>query len=174
MSDELEAQTGFLSLAELASMDTDSVQTLTSRVFPAGVFDVSGVSVEGKQGEARDDGRPPLTRFNYRYKVEGGTAVDKDVDVEQLVGRELTESYTLWPDQMKELLGLLKGRYQKVGLQNSGMPLGGVPGMEPGWLDGFVGHQFQLRVRTYISKGETRQAFDWMEKPKAALEDEPA
>lgn len=170
---ELEAQTGFLSLAELASMDTDAIQTLTSRVFPAGVFDVIGVTVEGKQGEPQDD-RPPLTRFNFRYKVVGGTPVDKDVDVETLIGRELSESYTLWPDQMKELIGLLKGRYQKVGLQNSNMPLGGVPGAEPGWLDGFVAHEFQLRVRTYISKGETRQAFDWMEKKVAESVEEPA
>lgn len=163
MSD-LEAQTGFLSLQELAGMSTDDIQTLTSRVFPAGVYDVEGVSVEGKQGEVRDDGKPPLIRFNYRYKVLGGTPVDKTIDPETLVSRELTESYTLWPDQLKELIGLLKGRYQKVGLQNSNAPLGGVPGQEPGWLDGFVGHQFQLRVRTYVSKGETRVAYDWLEK----------
>ncbi len=157
---ELESTTGFLSLAELASLNTDDVATLLSRVAQPGIYIVVGKAVKGAQSEA--EGKAPLLRFNYQYEVESAKLVDKKIDPETLVGRVLTESYTLWSNQIQELLGLLKGRYQKIGLPNSGMPLGGVEGMEPGWLDTFVGHRFTLRVRTFISKGETRAAFDWV------------
>lgn len=157
---ELESETGFLSLAELASLNTDDVTTLLSRVAQPGMYVVLGKSVKGAQSES--EGKAPLLRYGFAYEVESAELVDKKIDSETVVGRTLTESYTLWSNQIQELLGLLKGRYQKVGLPNSGMPLGGVEGAEPGWLDTFVGHRFVLRVRTFISKGESRAAFDWV------------
>lgn len=157
----LESTTGYLSLADLAGMNTDAIVTLTSRVPHAGVFRVVGTKVEGKESPGVE-GKPPLIRFNYQYEIVSGTLVDKTIDIETVLGKKLTESYTLWPDQLAELLGLLKGRYQIIGLPNAGTHLGGLEGMEPGWLDGIVGHEFDLRVRTYVSKGETRAAFDYL------------
>lgn len=169
----IEAETGFFSLAQLAQMNTDDVQTLLSRVPNAGIYLVVGKSVAGKQSEPVD-GKPPLIRYGYQYEVISATPTDKNVDPETLAGKVMTESYTLWPDQLGELIGLLKGRYQKVGLPNSGMALGGVEGMEPGWLDGIVGHQFYLRVRTAPVKGETRAFYDYMVPPKESSLDAAA
>jgi len=162
MTDKVEAVTGYFSLADLAAMNTDEVQTLTSRVQPAGLYHVVGISVSGKTRDAVE-GKPPLHAFNFTAEILGGTPADPSRDIEGMLKRKLTESYTLWPDQIQDLIGLLKGRYQKVGLQNSGMPLGGVEGAEPGWLDLMVGHEFMLKVRNYTDKnGEVRAGYEWM------------
>lgn len=165
MSDAIQAETGFISLAELAQMNTDDVSVILSRVPHAGLFRVRCLTVAGKEGDAVE-GKPPLLRFNYSYEIIGGQCSDKKIDMEKLLGKKLTESYTLWPADVLEGIGLLKGRYQKVGLPNSGMPIGGVEGMEPGWLDTAVGHEFDIKVSTYAKNGIERASFDWMTPPK--------
>lgn len=161
MSD-IDVQTGFLSLAELASMNTDDIATLTSRVPAAGIYDTIGKLVRGKESEPKD-GKPPLFRFSFQYEVAGAELVDKTIDPETLVGKVLTESYTLWPNDLVEGIGLLKGRYQKAGLPNQGMAMGGVEGQDPGWLDTMVSAPIRIRVRTAPDKsGELRAFFDWL------------
>ena len=163
----------FMSLADLAGMNTDQIQTLLSRVPNAGIYRVRGTEVKGSESEPTD-GKPPLIRYGYKYEVISCQPTDKNVDPETLVGRVLNESYTLWPKQLVELIGLLKGRYQKVGLPNTGMNIGGVEGKEPGWLDTVVGYEFDLRIRTATKDGETRAYFDWMPPAKnAAPTEEP-
>lgn len=165
----LEVETGFLSLAALAGMDTDSIATLTSRVPTAGLWIVRGKKVAGSEGEPKD-GKPPLIRFNYHYEVMGGKATDPAFDNDKMVGRTITESVTLWPNDLATGIGLLKGRYQKAGLPNSGMPMGGVEGKQPGWMDTVVGAEFVLQIRNYLKDGETRASFDW--KPAAVAAEE--
>lgn len=165
----LEEDSGYVSLADLAAMNTDEIEAIESRTPAPGVFRVKGLTVGMKQGEAQE-GKPPLTRVNWTLEIVGGKPVDKSVDIEKLVGRKISQSYTLWPDDMIELLGLMKGMYQKVGLPMSGMPLGGLEGAEPGWLDTVVGHEFDIRIRTALVKsGEKRAFFDWL-KPEVAKE----
>ena len=123
---DIENETGFVSLMDLANTNTDSVATVLTRLPAAGVYTVKGVSVEGKQTEANEKG-PGLIQYLFVTEVLEAKLVDKTKDPQSLTGRKLSDSYTLWPDQMEELIGLLKGRYQKVGLNNLGNP-GGVPG----------------------------------------------
>lgn len=164
--------TGFISLADLASMDTDEIKTLTSRVPAPGVFRVKGASVLGKQGDPTDDGKPGLYRFTFGLEIMGGKPVDKNLDIETLIGKKLNQMYTIWPADLIEGIGLLKGMYQKIGLPNSGMPMGGVEGQEPGWLDGITGAEFDVRIRNGTVKGETRAFYDWLPpaKEEAATE----
>ena len=155
------------SLADLASFNTDEIEAIESRTPAPGVFRVKGLTVGMKQGEASDDGKPGLIRVSWTMEIIDGKPVDKNQDIEKLIGRKLSQSFTLWPADMVELLGLLKGMYQKVGLPNNGI-LGGLEGQEPGWLDGVVGHEFDVRIRTAIVKsGDKRAFFDWL-RPEAA------
>lgn len=164
---------GFISLAELAASSTDDVAVLLSRVPNAGIFRVKGKSVSGKQAEPVEN-KPPLIRFGYVYTIMSGKPTDKNVDIETLIGRDIQEAYTIWPDQLAEIIGLLKGRYQKVGLPNSGMKLGGVEGMEPGWLDTVVGHEFDIKITTGTKDGVTRAYYDWLAPPKQSQLDKTA
>jgi hypothetical protein len=166
-------QNGFISLNELAGLNTDDVKAIASRVATPGVFTVEGLSVKGTQGERSEDGKPPITRFSFKLKILGGKPTDKSVDIENLIGREITQSYSIFQSDQQSLLetlGLLKGMYAKIGLPNSGMPMGGVEGLEPGWLDTVVGKTFDIRIRNAPVNGETRAFFDWLppEKPAAA------
>lgn len=154
---------GFISLQDLAEMNTDEIKVLLSRVATPGVFRVRGKSVAGKQGEVGEDGRPPITRFNFSLEILDGKPADKSVDMETLIGKNINQSYALYPSDLAEGIGLLKGMYQKVGLPYSGMALGGVEGKEPGWLDGIVNHEFDIRVRNAPDKtGQMRAYFDWL------------
>lgn len=164
MTDQLEESADtFFSLADLAALDTDSIQAMTSRVPYAGIYTVIGESVKGAQGEPKD-GKPGLLSFRFAAEILEAEVTDKTINPDDLKGRKLNESYTLWPKEMQTMLALLKGRYQKVGLAHTGtgLGLGGVEGQPPGWLDAIVGHKFQIRVRTYIKDGETRAAYDWV------------
>lgn len=150
---------------DLATANTDGIAVVLSRLPAIGVYTVKGESVEGKQGEAKEvDGamRPGLISYNFITEVLEARLVDKNIDPITLVGRKLRDNYTLWPTQMDELIGLLKGRYQKVGLPHAGN-MGGVPGAIPGWLDNMVGHIFKIRVYSFMSKGQQKVGFDWIE-----------
>lgn len=165
---EIDNQTGIFSLADLAAMDTSAIKELTSLVPAAGVYKVRGVEVRGGKSTPPDDGkdRPPLFFFNFNSEILAAKLVDKNVDPETQVGRRLVDSFTLWPAQFNDLIGLLKGRYKLLGLPNSGV-IGGVEGQEPGWLDGIVSHEYDVKVSHFVNKsGDTRARFTYM-KPAA-------
>lgn len=149
-----------ISLAQLAAMNTDDVQTLTSRAAPAGVFRVKCEFKGGKEAEAVDD-KPTLIRFNYGYEVLMAKPVSKEVTPESCIGRKYNESYTLWPSDLLGMIGLLKGRHQKVGLPNNGV-MGGLEGAEPGWMDSSDEAEFDIQIRTGIKDGEVRNFWDWL------------
>lgn len=154
----------FLSLTDLASFSTDDIETLTSRSYIAGIATVEGKSVALSQQESKKEGEPPLFVVKFSYEVLAFTPTDKKQieQAEKMVGREIRDSYTIWPKDLVESLGLLKGRYQKAGIQNSGLPVGGVEGQEPGWLDMMIGGRFDVKISTYKDNaGETRNRFDW-------------
>lgn len=157
-----------LSLADLASLNTDEIATLTSRLPEAGIFVVRGVGVKAAESNT-DPEKPPLFRFGFESEILAAELLDKDKDPEKFVGRKLNESYTLWPDSITEAIGLLKGRYQMVFLPNTGM-MGGVEGQAPGWLDGIVGHIFRIRVRRYTTARGEQAGYDWLPTEEAAAE----
>lgn len=150
-----------LSLSALAEFDTTGLSAMTSRLPPKGIFLVRDKSVMLTEKPSQDPDKPNLYMVTFKYECLEATLADPEVDAEAMVGREFTETYTLWPDQMQELIQLLMGRYKKVGLEHHGR-LGGVAEMEPGWLDGVVDHVFNLRIRHWTTKSGNEQAgYDW-------------
>lgn len=158
----IENEAGFMSLADLAALETDEIETLMSRVPDEGIFIVRGKEVTASEAEAKEEGQPPLFSFRFAMEILEAEPLEKDKDPEKYVGRTLTERYTLWPSDFKEAIGLLKGRYQIIKLPNTGA-LGGVEGSEPGWLDGMVSHTWKVRVRHFKDKNKNiRAGFDWL------------
>lgn len=159
---DLNVTSGF-SLADLAGMNTDAIQTLTSLIPAVGVYTVNGLEVKIGQNAAQE-GKPPLYFVNFQAEILDAKLVDKKIDVEQLVAskRKLMDSFTLWPNQFQDMIGLLKGRYKTIGLPNTGERIGGVEGQPPGWLDGIVNHRYRVKVTHFDSKGETRARFAYM------------
>jgi hypothetical protein len=163
----MNAETGYMSLADLASFNTDEIETLMSRVPDAGIFTVAGKEVTVSMTESEDGEKPPLFRINFLADILIAEPLDKKKDPESYVGRTLREGYALWPSDFSACIGLVKGRYKVVGLERDGA-LGGVEGQEPGWLDNMVSHKFRIRVRHGKRKdGQTQAYFDWL-----PLEDE--
>lgn len=164
MADEskIDSTQGF-SLADLAGMNTDAVATLTSLLPAVGVYTVRGLDIKAGRNEGQD-GKPPLFFFTFSSEILDAKLVDKNIDVEALVAakRKLSDSFTLWPNQFQDMIGLLKGRYKTIGLPNTGERLGGVEGQPPGWLDGIVNYVYKVKVTHHVNKGDTRARFTYM------------
>lgn len=155
-----ENMSGFFSLADLANYNTDDIAALTSRLPELGLYVVVGKQANLKMGNAVD-GKPPLIRLGVQAEVLDFRPINKDYDVTKAIGRNISESITLWPNEFEQEIGLLKGRYQKAGIPNTG-PMGGVESQPPGWIDNAVGAQWVWAVSSYVDKsGEQRARFDW-------------
>lgn len=173
MTNDLEemSTTGYMSLADLAAMNTDEIETLMSRVPDAGIFYCMGKELTVSMTES-EDGKPPLFRININTDILMAEPLDKKKDPESYIGRTLREGYALWPSDFTACIGLMKGRYKAIGLPRDGA-FGGVEGQPPGWLDGLVGHKFKIRVRhgKNSKTGETRAYFDWLPIEEEEAED---
>lgn len=137
-----EAMQGF-SLADLAGQDTDDIKALESLLFPQGLYTTKVISLTLGMTPAKegldDAGNPflPMIYLQERYEVLEATPLEKDVDGEALVGRQISNMTRFFFKNERELyeqIGLIKGRFQKAGLDCTGV-MGGVEGGEPGWLD---------------------------------------
>lgn len=151
------------SLAELAGLDTSDIAVVSSRLPMAGLWTVQCNSATMSVEKPKEAGQQPLPKISHKFesiKIQP-TEVPEDFDPSTTVGRRLSDVSVLWPNDIREAIGLLKGKYKRVGLPTEGK-LGGVEGMEPGWIDSAVGRIFVLKVRHYESKGETRAAIDWV------------
>lgn len=159
---KFEEETGFISLAALAGIDSDGVAAIANRVPPKGLWHTKGESVKITGGGKGDDGKPKPFNVTFTHLVLGGKSTDPSFDNEKMVDRKLKQRFTIWPSDMEEGIGLLKGMYAKVGIQNSGMPLGGVEGQAPGWVDLFTASELNLKI-THGTRGEDTVAyFDWV------------
>lgn len=164
---EIEQEAGFVSLMDLANFNSDEVGVVLSRNPPSGIYTVKGLSCVGKQDAEGKDDKPPLVRFNFQFETLEAKLVKKDYDAATLIGRKINQSFTMWPAQLQEMIGLLKGMYQKVGLANTGK-MGGAEGQEPGWLDGVTGAVFQIRVNVGQRNGQEQVYIDWLGPVKEA------
>lgn len=164
---EIEIETGFQSLAELANMETDDIAILTSQLPPAGAFIVQSKPATLIEKQSNDPSKPNLYMVKFDSQIlEVESLLDKSLDPEDVGKRSLKETFTLWPSQMNEMIGLLRGRWKLVGLDSSGR-MGGIEGVT-GWLDKLDGHIHKIRVRHFEDKnGVNRAAFDWLEYKQA-------
>ena len=172
--------TAEFSLASFAEIVTDDIKALDSLLPPAGIFAMRITSAQlgenpAKEGIDEKTGMPylPLFFLQFKYEVLEAQPVDKGVDPETLVGRVWNERFTFWPAQMQDNIGLLKGRYQKAGIPNTGR-MGGLEGGEPGWVDGAVESMIKVKIRHATNKnnGSTNAYFDWVKLPTPVAEAE--
>lgn len=162
MPDPIENVSGIFSLADLASMDTSSVKELTSLIPAAGIYQARGTEIKAGQ-LPEQEGKPTTFAYTFVSEVMAAKLVDKNVDPETVVGRRLSDAFTLWPTQFADLVGLLKGRYKTIGIPNDGPRIGGVEGQEPGWLDNWVGAEYSVKVTHFTDKGgNVRARFTYM------------
>jgi len=164
-----------LSLAEMAEMQTDDIKAIKNLLFPLGTYDVrvkSAMLGESRPAPGEVDERTgklklPLFFTDFKFEILAARPVDLDLDPESLVGREISERHTFWPNEFKERIGLLKGRYNEVGFDTSGH-MGGVEGNEPGWIDSAVEQFMEIRVRhgKPNADGNQKQYFDWKKIPE--------
>lgn len=152
------------SLAELAGLDTSEIAIVASRLPMAGLWTVLCTAAALTVQKPTEAGQQPLPKIGYKFesvKIDP-TEKPEDFDPVTTVGRKLSDTTTLWPKDFAENVGLLKGKYKRVGLPTDGI-LGGIEGTS-GWLDGAVGHMMVLKVRHYedTKRGETRAVIDWV------------
>lgn len=169
------------SLADLGNTETDEIKAIETLLFAQGLYDVKIVSMTlgslpAKEG-LDDKGNPfaPLFYVDEKYEVLEAQPLDKAIDAESLQGRTITNRTTFWARSMvefQEQIGLLKGRFQKAGLDNSGR-IGGVEGGEPGWLDNAADEIIKIKVThsKENSEGVQYQRVAWQKKAGGFQED---
>lgn len=150
------------SLADLAGLDTSDIAVVSSRLPMAGLWTVLCKSAELSVEKPKEAGQQPLPKISHKFesiKIDP-TEKPEDFDPATTAGRRLSDVSVLWPKDFQEAVGLLKGKYKRVGLPTDGK-LGGIEG-QSGWIDGAVDAIMVIKVRHYESKGETRASIDWV------------
>lgn len=153
---------GDLSLADLANLDTSDMAIVMSRLPMEGLWTVRGKSVALGKSDPKEEGQMPLFRIGFKFesiKIEP-TNPPEDFDPAKTVGRKLSDSTTLWPDAFQQEIGIIRGKYKRVGLPSDGK-LGGMEG-NPGWLNNIEDAIFVLKVRHAEVKGESKAFIDWV------------
>lgn len=165
---------GGLDLASLADMDTEEVKGITTILFPTGLAAVKITEAklgqtQVEEGAVDEKGNPkiPQPYVQFGFEVADFEPVDKALNGEDFIGRKLSERHTLWTRELKERIALLKGTFEKCGLDTSGK-LGGLEGGEPGWLDAAVDQLIMLRIthsRPRNPGDEPRARYKWEKLP---------
>ena len=159
----------YLSLADFAADNSEDVAIIMSRLPAAGVFICRGVSVEAKKIDPKSPEQDPLITISFTQEILEADPLNKELDPESFVGRNITERYVLWPNSIEEAIGTLRGRYKRVGLPSDG-PNGGTASQR-GWLDGMVDWPYEVRVYHYMTKaGEEQAKFDWKKADDSVFE----
>jgi hypothetical protein len=155
------------SLADFSEQVTDEIKALDTLLPAAGSFavkinDLALGENDVKEGIDPKTGAPylPLFFVAFKYEILDGEPLDRTVDIEGLKGKVLNDRHTFWPSAMNDMIGLLKGRYAKVGFENVGR-LGGLEGGAPGWLDSAREGIIGLKIKHAVRNGETRANFSW-------------
>lgn len=143
-NDEIE-----FSLADLAGLDASEIAEVRFSVLPAGVYGFRGISAEFEDGTNRDDERRIILKVQVEV-TEVKSVIDRDFKTEEakaeLLGKKHTEKFYVVPAKAAEGLGLIRSFLADIGLPNEG-PFGGVPGSEPGIVDGIVDYEFTCKIK---------------------------
>lgn len=164
---EPDQETGFISLEDLAATDTSDIKEVLTRVIAKGVARARIEEVEMTKADAVV-GKDQMFRIAFKHKIVAFKPVDKSIDPESLVGRTVTQAFLLFGASLRENMAFVKGQYLKAGIPNTGNP-GGVKNQPPGWLDGGVGQEIDLRVTHGKNKttGQDVAYFDWLSKAES-------
>lgn len=140
------------SLADLAQLDVSEIAEVRFESLPAGLFIFRGTEAKFEDTTNRDDERRIVLTAKMEV-VEAKSVVERGVDKDELIGKKHTEKFYIVPSKAAEGIGLIRAFLGDIGLPNEG-PLGGVEGMEPGIVDGFVSHEFPGKIIKQARKGD--------------------
>ena len=155
----------YTSLADLAAANTDDIGVLRNRLQKAGIYIIGMTEVSLRDVEQSDPDQKPRLALTYNGLVEYFEPLEKNDDdaasAEDMIGKNYTQRETIWLDDIREAIGLMKGRHVATHLPVQGT-MGGVEGVEPGWLDEVVGKRVPIRVRHRVVGDDTRVYYDWL------------
>lgn len=163
------------SLAELAGFDSSDIAAIASRLPEPGLYTVRCDEIGFIAGQQReDDDRPPLHRLVAKMFILDAKPLNKKIDPDKLIEKNLPWSYPMFTTDIEKTIGLLKGQYAKIGLPTDGV-MGGFHDDESGtqiegWIDGLLGQQLDIRVNV---RGE-RVFYDFVPPKKTESEEADA
>lgn len=143
-------QNADFSLADLAELDATDIQELRSEALPAGAYRFSIDSATLTEGVDKDQNKRFVVEFKLKV-VECKATTERGVDKESLVGKFHTEKRYIRPAHALDDIGYLRGFVTDIGADSTGK-LGGVPGGEPGFIDGSVGTEFDAKIASRPDK----------------------
>lgn len=154
----------YTSLADLAATNTDDISVLRNRLQKAGIYIVAFTEAGLRELEVESDQKPRLA-LTYKGVIEYFEPLDKNSEdaegAADMIGKAYTQRETVWLDDLREAIGLMKGRHVATHLPVIGA-MGGVEGVAPGWLDNVVGNRVPIRVRHVQRGDDTRVYYDWL------------
>jgi hypothetical protein len=136
------------SLADLADLDATEIAELRRENLPTGAYRFAVESAVLSEGVDKDN----IKRFEVKFVmnvIECTACTERGVDKESLVGKKHTEIKYIKPATAQDDIGYLRGWVTDIGCDSTGR-LGGVPGAEPGFIDGTVGHEFVAQIKVKV------------------------
>lgn len=140
------------SLADLAALDVSDIAEVRFESLPAGIYSFRGAEAKFEDTTNRDDERRIVLVVKMEV-AECKVCTERGIDKDDLIGKKHTEKFYIVPEKAPEGIGLIRAFLGDIGLPNAG-PLGGVEGMEPGIVDGFIGHEFTGKIIKQARKGD--------------------
>ena len=153
----------YTSLADLANSNTDDIAILRSRLTRKGIYIVTMTEAGMSEIEQTNPDDKPRAALTYAGVIEMYMPLEQDdsdgFDAASMIGKNFRQRETMWLEDVREAVGLIKGRHVAAHFPVVGV-MGGAEGTE-GWIDAVVGKRVAIRVRH--SKGEdTRVYHDWL------------
>ena len=166
MSEEETSETVEFSLADIAQIDASDIAEVRFESLPAGLYVFRGESAQFEDTTNRDDERRIVLTCKMEV-AEVKSVVERGIEKDDLIGKKHTEKMYVVPAKAAEGFGLIRAFLADVGLPTEG-PFGGVEGMEPGIVDGFIGHEFAGKIIKQSRKGDpsTKDARLRLDPPK--------
>ena len=156
------------SLADIAQLDATDIAEVRFEALPAGVYTFRGTHAYLEDTVNRNDERRLVLHLKMEV-TEVKAVTDRNYRTQEqrdeLIGRTHSERQYIVPSEAIKGIGIIKSLYWDLGLPNTGN-IGGVEGSEPGWIDGFVGHEFTCRIRTSKYNGNPVANIQLDKRPK--------
>lgn len=154
----------FTGLLDLATMETDEVKAVTSRLPSEGIYIVDMARPELRESEPEPD-KTPMVFISFSGVIDYYAPLkepEEGEEIPDLIGKNFRQMHTMFMDDLARSVGELKGMlYHRAKLPTAGQFGGNAE--NPGWVDAIEGNRVAIRVRHGVNKREETVAyFDWL------------
>ena len=152
----------YVSLSDLANLDTSDIQVLRSRLQAEGLYVVRMTEAGLTETSDGTDGKAAriMVRTAGDILLFNPLDASKQEEALEMVGKRFSQAKTLFMNEAAEAIGLLKGQYQSAHLNVSGV-MGGIEGVT-GWVDDVVGKVVVIKVTHRVVGDDTRVYYNWL------------